>query len=177
MKKLSKVLKGGVLAAFATLVFAGSTFALNLDGCFDDGGATGTSTAKYSTIHEGSGNVYCTTYTKDPSSANATGETVKVYGDTSADCQLAATIIANPDKCKSDDLNSIIGVIINTIIFVIGMVAVVMIIIGGISYATSQGDPSKVKKGKDTILYGIIGLVVALLAFAIVQFVLNALNS
>ena len=56
------------------------------------------------------------------------------------------------------------------------MIAVVMIILGGITYATSQGDPSKVKKGKDTILYGIIGLVVALLAFAIVQFVLNAIN-
>ena len=52
-----------------------------------------------------------------------------------------------------------------------------MIILGGISYATSQGDPGKVKKGKDTILYGIIGLVVALLAYAIVNFVLGALQS
>jgi hypothetical protein len=55
------------------------------------------------------------------------------------------------------------------------MVAVVMIILGGVSYATSQGDASKVKKGKDTILYGIIGLVVAILAFAIVNFVLQAI--
>ena len=52
-----------------------------------------------------------------------------------------------------------------------------MIIIGGINYALSQGDPGKVKKAKDTILYGIIGLVVALLAFAIVQFVLSAISN
>lgn len=50
-----------------------------------------------------------------------------------------------------------------------------MIIIGGFNFMTSAGDPGKVKKGKDTILYGIIGLVVALLAFAIVNFVLNGI--
>jgi hypothetical protein len=66
--------------------------------------------------------------------------------------------------------------IINTVIFAIGIIAVIVIILGGVSYATSQGDPAKVKKGKDTILYGIIGLVVALLAFAIVNFVLGAFN-
>ena len=48
-----------------------------------------------------------------------------------------------------------------------------MIIIGGIQYSTSAGDSGKVKKAKDTILYGIIGLVIALLAFAIVNFVLT----
>ena len=162
MKKLSKVLKGGVLAAFAALVFAGSVSAIDLSSCVDTG-------KKYPGIHLGKGTVYCTSY----QNGNAT---VKVYGDTSKDCQMAATLVSNPDQCKGDDLNSIIAIIINTIIFVIGMIAVVMIILGGITYATSQGDPSKVKKGKDTILYGIIGLVVALLAFAIVQFVLNAIN-
>ena len=75
------------------------------------------------------------------------------------------------------DLTFMPVIIINTLIFAIGIVAVVMIIMGGISYATSQGDPAKVKKGKDTILYGIIGLVVSLLAFAIVNFVLQALNN
>ena len=69
-----------------------------------------------------------------------------------------------------------IKTIVNTLIFAIGIVAVIMIILGGINYATSQGDPAKVKKGKDTVLYGIIGLVIALLAYAIVNFVLNAMN-
>lgn len=63
--------------------------------------------------------------------------------------------------------------IINVVLGVIGVVAVVMIILGGVSYTTSQGDPEKIKKGKNTILYGIIGLVVAMLAFAVVNFVLK----
>ena len=52
-----------------------------------------------------------------------------------------------------------------------------MIIYGGVLYTTSAGDPGKVKKAKDTILYGIIGLVIAVLAFAIVNFILGAVLS
>ena len=77
---------------------------------------------------------------------------------------------------NNDDLSTIIAKILNAVFVLLGIIAVVMIILGGISYATSQGDPGKVKKGKDTILYGIIGLIVALLAFAIVNFVLGSLN-
>ena len=82
---------------------------------------------------------------------------------------------ANPGAAT--DLMSNIKLIITAVFSIIGIVSVVMIILGGISYATSQGDPGKVKKGKDTILYGIIGLIVALLAFAIVNFVLGALQA
>lgn len=67
--------------------------------------------------------------------------------------------------------------IINVIIAVLGIVAVIVIVLGGVSYVTSQGDPAKTKKAKDTILYGIIGLVVALLAYAIVNFVLASLGN
>lgn len=71
------------------------------------------------------------------------------------------------------DLMGTITVIINVALGVIGLIAVVMIILGGVQYTTSSGDAAKVKKAKDTIMYGIIGLVVALLAFAIVNFVLG----
>ena len=59
---------------------------------------------------------------------------------------------------------------------IIGVVAVIMIIIGGVNYTVSQGDSQKLQKSKSTILYGIIGLVIVLLAFAIVNFVLNGIN-
>jgi hypothetical protein len=62
--------------------------------------------------------------------------------------------------------------IVNAIIGVLGIVAVVVIILGGISYMTSNGDASKVKKAKDTILYGVIGLVIVILSAAIVNFVI-----
>ena len=44
---------------------------------------------------------------------------------------------------------------------------------GGVGYMTSSGDAGKVKKAKDTILYGVIGLVIVALSFAIVNFVIS----
>ena len=82
------------------------------------------------------------------------------------------------DKCSgagTAEKRSLMGtlqIVINVILAVLAFVTVAMIIVGGISYSTSQGDAGKVKKAKDTILYGIVGLVSALLAFAIVNFVL-----
>ena len=78
----------------------------------------------------------------------------------------------NPGGVNTD-LYGMIQNILNWIFGVIGIVAVIMIIIGGFNMMISSGDPGKVKKGKDTILYGIIGLIVAILAFAIVNFVLT----
>ena len=64
-------------------------------------------------------------------------------------------------------------IIIDTLLFIVGAIAVVMIIIGGIIYVTSAGDSGKVTQGKNTVLYAVIGLVVALLAFAIVNWVVD----
>lgn len=75
---------------------------------------------------------------------------------------------------NQNDLMAQANTIINVVIGVIGFVAVAFIIFGGVQYTTSAGDPGKVKKAKDTILYGIIGLVVAMLAYAIVNFVLSS---
>ena len=57
------------------------------------------------------------------------------------------------------------------LMYAIGVISVVMIIIGGIRYATSGGSADKVKSAKNTILYACVGLAVALLALAIVTFV------
>ena len=76
---------------------------------------------------------------------------------------------------KKGDMNGIVINIINAILGIVGLIAVVMIILGGISYMTSSGDSAKVKKGKDTILYGVIGLVIVGLAYAIVNFVLSSI--
>lgn len=75
---------------------------------------------------------------------------------------------------SKDDLPTLIGNVINILLFLIGMIAVIAIIIGGIRYTTSNGDSSQTKAAKDTILYAVIGLVVAIMAFAIVNFVVTA---
>ena len=58
----------------------------------------------------------------------------------------------------------------------VGIIAVIFVVIGGFKYTTSQGDPGRVQQAKNTIMYALIGLAVTLLAFAITQFVLNALG-
>ena len=73
---------------------------------------------------------------------------------------------------EPDFMDSVTG-IINGVIAVLGIVCVVVMIIGGVNYMTSSGDSGKVKKAKDTILYGLIGLVVCVLAFALVNFVIK----
>lgn len=66
-----------------------------------------------------------------------------------------------------------IGKIVNLLLFIIGAVAVIMIVIGGLRYVLSGGDPKNTTAAKDTILYAVVGVIVALLAYAIVNFVLK----
>lgn len=75
---------------------------------------------------------------------------------------------------STDELNTGIRTVVNVLLFLLGAIAVIMIIIGGIRYATSNGDSSATKAAKDTILYACIGLAVALLAYAIVNFVITS---
>ena len=74
----------------------------------------------------------------------------------------------------SDNLMKTLNTIISVVVGVLDLLAVAMIVYGGFMYTTSAGDASKIKKAKDTITYGVIGLVIALLAFAIVNFVLSS---
>ncbi len=102
-----------------------------------------------------------------------------VYATESADVVAAKTGLDNQQDYlqqsnggNNTDVLAIVNVGINVVLGLIALAAVIMIIIGGLNYTTSQGEATKVKKAKDTILYGVIGLVIALLAFAIVNFVL-----
>ncbi len=72
------------------------------------------------------------------------------------------------------NLMETVNTVINVIIGIVGFIAVAMMIVGGINFITSQGDTNKVTKARNTILYGVVGLVVAILAFAIVNFVLGS---
>ncbi len=71
----------------------------------------------------------------------------------------------------------IITNITNTLLAVVGIIAVVMLIYGGIRYIISGGDQKKVTDAKNTILYAIIGLIISLLSYAIINFVLNSLTN
>ncbi|MBQ3429898.1 hypothetical protein IJG21_00545 [Candidatus Saccharibacteria bacterium] len=62
---------------------------------------------------------------------------------------------------------------INVILWIVGVLSVVMIIYGGLSYMTSAGDAAKVNKAKTILIYSIVGLIIAILAYAIVNFVIG----
>lgn len=64
--------------------------------------------------------------------------------------------------------------LVNVLLFALGAVAVIMIIFGGFRMVTSNGNADQIKSGKNTIMYAVIGLIVAILAYAIVNFVVNA---
>lgn len=74
------------------------------------------------------------------------------------------------------DFSKLLKSIINILLFLIGAIAVIMIIVGGIRYVTSAGDQSAVTGAKNTILYAIVGLVIAVMSYAIVNFFLDALK-
>lgn len=78
-------------------------------------------------------------------------------------------------NCNGNQLEKFLKDIVNILLFVIGTISVIMIIVGGLRYVLSGGDAGSIKAGKDTVLYAIIGLVVAIMAYAIVNFVLGSL--
>lgn len=57
------------------------------------------------------------------------------------------------------------------------IIAVLIIIIGGIRYATSNGDASQIKSAKNTILYAVVGLIVIIMATAITSFVITNIKA
>jgi hypothetical protein len=65
--------------------------------------------------------------------------------------------------------------IANILLFIIGALSVIMLIIGGIRYTISGGNSSAITAAKNTVIYAIVGIIVAILAFAVVNFVINAL--
>lgn len=78
-----------------------------------------------------------------------------------------------PDRLTGE--GGIFTTIVNVLLFIVGAIAVIMLIIGGIRYVVSGGDSGNVTAAKNTILYAIVGIVIAVLAYAIVNWVLAAL--
>lgn len=74
---------------------------------------------------------------------------------------------------KGEDANTLIKTLVNTLLFIVGTLSVIMIIYGGIRYATSAGNAAAVTGAKNTIIYAVVGLVVSFLAFAVVNWVLG----
>jgi hypothetical protein len=69
----------------------------------------------------------------------------------------------------------VITTITNILLFVVGAISVVMVIIGGFRYVVSGGNTANIATAKNTILYAVVGLIIAILAYALVNFVITSL--
>ncbi len=97
---------------------------------------------------------------------------------------MALSLREGVEAAKTDDMPSellgshgIFTNITNTILYIVGAISVIMLIFGGIKYAISAGDAKKVTDAKNTILYAIIGLIITILSYSIVNFVLNVVGA
>jgi len=93
------------------------------------------------------------------------------YADSKED--VCAGIKATGGSCNSssDLTTKTIPTVIKTMLFFVGILAVIMIIFSGIRYITAHGDKAQIQGATQTLIYSIVGLVVAILAYAIVSFV------
>ena len=109
------------------------------------------------------------------------GAATMTFGTTlaeAASCGSASECInqgmtASGTSSTPKSLGSILTTVTNILLFLMGAVSVIMIIIGGFRYVTSQGDQTQMQSAKNTILYAVIGLIVAIAAYAIVSFVVT----
>ena len=80
----------------------------------------------------------------------------------------------NPDAGKG--VPHLFQNIINILLYAAGLVAIIMIVVSGIRFVTSRGDSNTVTKARQTLIYSVVGLLIAVLAFAVVNFVFSRLG-
>lgn len=101
----------------------------------------------------------------------------EITGPLCSGANLEFELDSSSAECEQDaptqKVQDLIKLVINVFSLVVGIVAVIMIIYGGLKYITSGGEGSNISAAKNTILYAIIGLVVVALAQIIVRFVLS----
>ena len=79
-------------------------------------------------------------------------------------------------SCGPTDYKTIFAKAANVMTYLVGSISVLMVIYGGLRYVMSRGDASQIKVAKETILYAVVGVVVSVVAFAIVSFVAKTIK-
>lgn len=70
-------------------------------------------------------------------------------------------------------LDTIVEGVVNILLYVVGVAAVVMLIVGGLRYITSNGDAQAASSARNTVLYSIIGLIAAIIAYAVINWIIG----
>ncbi len=111
-------------------------------------------------------------YAEGTCTGGVSGPCNPICSSSASDEQKAA---AGCDADVNDNVGKHIMKIIDTAISVIGIIGVLVIVFAGQRFLTSAGDPGKIKQAKDMVVWAVVGIVIAVLAWAIISFVLKAL--
>lgn len=87
---------------------------------------------------------------------------------------LAAVVNVDPLPKPTAD-SARLQTVLSTVFLITGAIALLVITIAGFRYTISHGDPKLINQSKNAILYAVIGLVVSISAFAIINFVVGRL--
>lgn len=109
----------------------------------------------------------------------ATLSTVSLSSNVSAQVSdgIGAATTSEMEGRKIDGDSGLVKSVVNILLWVIGILSIIMIIFSGIRYVTSSGDASKTKAAQNTLIYSVVGLIVAIMAWAIVDLVVNKFAS
>ena len=111
------------------------------------------------------------------------GNTCVNQGTTTEACEACTGEAANSEVCQtaSKKENPITGqygvlvTVLNILSFIVGVASVLMVLLGGFKYITSNGDSNAISSAKNTVLYSIVGAVVFLFSQLIIRFVISRL--
>lgn len=82
---------------------------------------------------------------------------------------------ADPNEGALLGADGVVTKAVQFIVYIAGALSVILVVLGGIKYATSSGDSGNIQSAKNTVIYALVGLIVAIFAQAIVSFVLSRL--
>ena len=96
-----------------------------------------------------------------------------VFADAKTQIESAVNEVGGSEN--KTDVKGFIGNIIKTMFFAVGVLSVIVIIFAGVTFVMSAGNSQTIQKAKTTIIYAVIGLIVSILSYAIVNFVVSSL--
>ncbi|MBA3758807.1 hypothetical protein H0X10_04245 [Candidatus Saccharibacteria bacterium] len=94
-----------------------------------------------------------------------------------AACEGLGAAGSDCDKFAAEPINDIVATVVNILSFIVGAVAVIMIIVAGFKYVTSGGDSNSISGAKSTLLYAIVGLIIVAMAQFLVKFVFDRVTT
>lgn len=108
---------------------------------------------------------------------------VSVLSTTSLSGSVSAQVSKGIDTATTSEMqgksidgkDGLIKTVVNVLLWAVGILSVIMIIFSGFRYITSSGDASKTKSAQNTLIYSVVGLIVAIMAWAIVNMVIKRL--